>query len=228
MKLQFTRLNLTVDIDPEMPTCLQIENRALFSRIVSSLASELGQDAVEPYVIWNDAGKEINPKKAIALLNGLPSVPWDSKALMGKLYTKVMHSLAQSPDLEIRLQELSNEVMDEIERLGLEYHGRYEFGVEWSPEVLLKAFGYAPVFEESQLFLDNCIRYFEMCVDVGYQVSHFLVNAKSFLDDNEVQALYDQAFFLEMPLVLLESWHDDRVFEKERKIVLDQHLWLME
>ena len=75
--------------------------------------------------------------------------------------------------------------------------------------------------------LDNCIKFFDLCVDVAPDSLVILVNSKSFFTQEELEILFDHAVFCGVDLLLIESWPCDTVYELECKTVLDQHFLVM-
>ena len=49
------------------------------------------------------------------------------------------------------------------------------------------------------------------------------VNAKTFLTNNEVKALFDHVFYSKMNVLLLENKRDGNVYDYERKMIVDLH-----
>ena len=52
MKLVFEGLERAIDIERGRIATLQVENSALFARVVSSVTSMDGEQAQEPYSLW--------------------------------------------------------------------------------------------------------------------------------------------------------------------------------
>ena len=54
MRLVFSGLEHPVELTAGETSVLQVENSALFARIVTSLQNGLGRQAMEPYSLWKD------------------------------------------------------------------------------------------------------------------------------------------------------------------------------
>lgn len=201
---------------------LEVEDRHLFARVVQSLLSERGQEANEPYQLWGDDGKAVNPKKAFLVLNALPIVPYDNKTLLSKLYARVARMVEENYELERRLQEMGQEIASVVEDVGIALWGNYCFDAAWNLEQHLKAFGFHPDCGDEESLLENCIRFLGLCADIDHTIPIATINAKMFFDRNELEELYSQALFLDIPLLLLETWHDVTHYDYERKMVIDQ------
>lgn len=221
MKVQLLRYDVEVSLSPEHVSTLEVLNRTVFARVVSSLLSEEGEKAAEPYQLWNDLGRRASPRKALLLVNNLPSLPSDNRTLLNKLYGIVGSELdasGMSEEADALGQHLRALLADATNGMW----GQYEFGLDWNQAAFMKAFSLMPACEEGESLLENCIAFLGFCVDIKLDMPIVLVNAKSFFAREELDRLFEQAVFLGVELLLLESWHDDDAHQKEAKTVLDQ------
>lgn len=223
MRLQFLRFESELNISPGQVTTLQIEDRNLFRRIVSSIESEQGEEAVEPYRFWSEHGVKLSPRKVAVFVNGLPDLPTNDRTILGKLYEQIALNLEQDTKRNESLAELTRELVEQYESLNSALWGTYDFRLDWSTQGLLRAFLFQPVCDESLTLLDNCIHLFGLCADVGLKKPLIFVNLKSFLSSNDLVELFNQAFFHGIGLLLLESWTDLVHYEKEKKLCVDLH-----
>ena len=223
MKLQFLRFETEIALSGDAVSTLQVEDRLLFSRMVQSLVSEQGEQACEPYRLWDDTDKKVNPRKALLVIDSLPGLPLDDRGMLGKLYAQIENSINDEVEFEGDLANASARLQQLFRALNAEMWGRYEFGVDWSPALFLKSFGFQPMQEEGDALLENCIRFFELCVDIGFDKPLVIVNAKSFFAQNDLEELFSQAIFHGIALMVMESWQDSRILKNEQKIVIDQH-----
>ncbi len=131
--------------------------------------------------------------------------------------------LTDSESNQDQIIQMFNVIQGSLEELSLQMWGSYQFEVNWDPEQFLKAFSYQPAFEEDAPLLERCMRFLEMCVDVNLNKPLLFVNAKSFFTPEAFQELLSHVFFCKLPVLFLESWKDDTVYEYEKKIGIDQH-----
>ncbi len=224
MRFRLLRLDVDVEIQEGDISTLEIEDRTLFARVVKALLSEVGEYAEEPYLLFDDSGKRVNPKKALHVINTLPEVPLSDRTMLAKLFKLVTERSELEPALYEQIQSLSSALMEATEDIVGGMRGDYGLAVEWSYETFLKSFGLSPITNQDYSLLDNCIRLFGFCADIGDLAPVVLVNAKSFFSENELEELFDQAVFSGTRLLLLESWIDARTFTRETKTTIDQHL----
>lgn len=63
MKLMISGFEQPAEINEGYALSLEVEDRRLFTRICQSLHSELGEAALEPYVVFDDEGAKVRPAK---------------------------------------------------------------------------------------------------------------------------------------------------------------------
>lgn len=222
MKLQFTKLEEIICFSADQVVTLQIEDRQLFSRVISSLISEEGEEAIEPYRFWENDEKKISPKRAVLVINTLPALPLMDRVLLGKLYEHISSALEQDIERTETSTEISRQLIMDCENLNTMLWGTYSFNTSWSLATFLKAFCFGPSVDQSESILDNFISFFGLCADINFNKPLVLVNMKSFFNKNELEALFEQAIFYGIELLLLESWNDETQYRYERKLVVDQ------
>lgn len=225
MNLQLMRLDADMAFSGDHVCVLEIEQRSLYARICQSLLSEMGPDACEPYRLWDEAGKELSPKKRMLIVNSLPQLPYDNRTFLTKLYARVERVAEQSYATSDELKSKSQSLLGLIEGLSAGLSGEYGFTIDWNLGVLLKAFGFGPMCSEDESLIDNCMRFLAMYQDIGLTDTPIvLMGAKSFFDPNEVDQLYDAAVFHGVQLLLLESRHDPTFYKQESKTYIDEDL----
>lgn len=226
MKIKFARFSSLLDLDAGHVLTLEVVERTLFARIVMSLTSELGEKAIEPYFMF-DGERSVAPRGKLLFLDNLPELPLRDRAFEKALYEKLAEEVADMPGLEQGMQEIEargRTLSDDIRSRSLGMWGTYDFEVHWDLMAYLKAFGFGVRLDGSETFLERCISFFGLCVDIGFNKPLVAINLKSFLSKNELEKLFGQAIFHGIHLVLLESWKDENVYDSERKIRIEQGL----
>lgn len=219
--MQLLRYGANVEFAKASVSTLEILDRSVFARFISALLSERGEDAIEPYELWNDSGKRMPPRKALLVVDGLPTLPYDNRTLLSKLYGFVCSQLENdgvSDAVDELAEKLTELVLDSTNGMW----GQYDFGIDWSQTTFMKAFSLMPACSEDNSLLENCIAFLGFCVDIKLNMPLVLVNAKSFFTSEELDQLMEQAVFLGVQVLLVESWHDEVTHLHEEKTVLDQ------
>lgn len=226
MILKLLQLECTVAVNESSVTTLQIEDRKTFARVVASLESELGEAADEPYILMDEKGKRISPRKALLIIDSLPNIPLSDRTLLGKLYKRMARELEMDSERFIKVRELATELRNVFESVSDSLWGDYMATSEWEFDAYLKVFGFSPMLGESDGLLDKCMRFIDLCFDVEERRPLVLVNAKSFFSQEELDELLERAVISGIKMILVESWRDSESHPYERKVVIDQHFYV--
>lgn len=223
MRISFVGFDHSIDVTSSHVRVLQIANEALFARVVESLLSGRGAQAIEPYTLWGDDGEEVRPSSAFITIANPFELPWKHRSLMGALYSRIEEMLLLDEDRRLQLQELNAELCSCVCKMGFQFNADYGFKVEWGLSQYLKAFGYGIDSSESMSLLDNLIQFVDMSADMAIEEVLVFVNLKTFLTVSELNDLYSRVFLRGIRVLLLEN-HESRTYhEIERKTVVDQH-----
>lgn len=223
MRISFAGFDSPIDLNCSRIAVLQIENKALFARVVQSLLQSKGMDALEPYTVWDESGNAVPPGKAFLPVCDPFSLPWSHKSLAGGLYAKLESMLRIDEEVSAKLQLLGSQLRSEICCMGFDLNGDYGFAVEWEMRRFLKAFDFGIGPQEGASLLDNLIRFFDYVADMAIAETLLFVNLKTFLTKNELSSVYERLFFHGIRALLLENHESEYYNELERKTVVDQH-----
>ncbi|BAK45583.1 type II-A CRISPR-associated protein Csn2 [Eggerthella sp. YY7918] len=223
MKLVFSGLEKPQYLEPGRVSVLEVENQRLFTRICQSIVSGEGAQAVEPYTLWNNQGKEVKPKTALLPIVNPFELPWTERELLGGLYQRYETMLLEDYEMRDKLSQLTREISSSISLLGFQLASNCEFEIEWDMRRYLKAFGFGVDFDSRDSLLDNVIKFIHLAMDVSLQRALVFVNLKTFLTKNELETLYEQVIFSQIPLLLLENRKDCYCSDYEIKRCVDQY-----
>lgn len=223
MRLVFSGAMLPVEISKEYVRTYEIENNHLFTRICASLISGEGEEAIEPYSIWADDDTEKSPSSSLLLVTDPLNLPWQARDLSGHLYERVGQLVFEDEEARMEIEALGNQISSLILRLTHQISGDYEFSSEWSVGQYLKAFSFAPSRGNDDSYLDSLLGFLDFASDVHLEKPLAFINLKRFLLKKELEEVFDRAFFLGIPLLLLENVVDLRQYKHEKKTCIDQH-----
>ena len=222
MRVKFKSLDFDLELHPDYVSCLEIHSKTYFSKVILSLISQMGEEAEEPYFLFNEAGKSIGVKNKLIIFNSLPLVPAADKKALSNIWDKVSKDMKLDDDSYNEFVRLTNRMLEIIRLHSLGMHSDLDFVLELDEKLVMKCFGFEPNSFNSLELVDNLISYFEMLLDSDSVKPIVFVNLKSFLDKNGLEELAESAFLNKIPLLLLESSCDLNRYAREEKIVVDQ------
>lgn len=222
MKICFAGIEHALEIDARYASVLQVASPVLFARICQSVLSGKGEDALEPYTLWDDEDEAMNAATAFLPIVNPFSLPWKHKKLFGNLYAKAVGLAHEDDELREQIESMGLELKEVVSRLGFQMNGDYAFELEWDLSTFLKAFGFNIEVSDTASLLDSLICFMEYAVDVGFNDVLLFVNLHTFLTKDELESLYKHVFFLGIKVLMLERGASRAVCWRERKLLIDQ------
>ena len=222
MKLSLSGFDSCIQIYPHMINVLEIENSVLFSRMCQSLASGLSENAIEPYLLWDESNTASGKPMETRMILSPLALPWEDRDISGKLYARLESRLSENEVLEEEVEGLFRELCAKSSILSFEMQSDYSFSVEWDYKKFLKSFGFSVTTNDEGTLLENTIRFFELLVDIGYKKLLIFVNLKLYFSEKELLDLYNQAIFLGIRILLLENVIAKETLINEVKTLIDK------
>lgn len=220
MRLSFSGLDDPLDIQPGRVTTLEVANAELFSRICLSLREGQGRQASEPYTLWNGE-EELSPKDALIFIESPLELPWNSKPLFGTVMKRFQTTLLEDEELRASIDQSAADIVSKYMSLGMTMHAEYAFEIEWDVQRFVKAFGFGVDRTSQQSILDSCIDFLSLSLDAGVTQCIVFVNLKTFLTERGLGTFFEHVFFTNIPVLLLERWTDDTIYNHESKRAID-------
>lgn len=179
MRLVFAGPENSLELTAGETSVLQVENSALFARIVASLQNELGRQAMEPYSLWKD-DEEIKPSSALMMVPDALNLPWDDRAFMAAITKKVEREFLEDEDLRMQVEQAERAIKVRLGGLNLGFNADLGFGLEWDLKRYLKFLGFGAAPQEDKSFLDNLLNFLSFALDAGCRKTIVFVNLKTF------------------------------------------------
>lgn len=220
MRLVFSGLERPLELKAGEAAVLQVENAALFARIVRSLLSGEGRYAIEPYSFW-DGDSEVKPSSALMVIPDAMNLPWDDRPFATAVAKRIEREFLEDEELRLQVESAERTIRERLVRLNLGFNADFGFGLEWDLKRYLKFMGFGAALQEEKPFLDNLLNFLSFALDAGCKRTIAFVNLKTFLTDNELEKLYDHVFFLKLSILLIENKQDNISYGHEHKLTVD-------
>ena len=205
------------------PHVLEIENKTLFTRVCRSLTSGDGPEALEAYSLWGEDGREVSSRDAFLVVGNPLCLPWDDKRLGGRLYEAIETLMHEDEESRAEIEKTAQVLSTAVARLTYRVGAEYEFGLEWSLRQFLKSRAFKVDRYESSSYLDSLISFLDFCSDMRLHQPILFVNLKSFLNEKDLEEVYERVFFHGFEILLLEPIHDEASYGHEQKTRVDLH-----
>lgn len=222
MRICFTGLQKALCVGDASATVIELHNRVLFSRICSSLVSQAGVDAIEPYTLWDDNGVEIKPANRFLVVTSPLDLPWDDKSLASGLAMHIESLLFEDENARQAAEEAFFLLRSHLNSLALALDSEYVFEADWEVKRYLRTYGFGVELIDDEPLLDKLIKFMMLAKDALLGRPILFVNLKLFLSETELAQFYEQAFFAGLSILMLENVHDETNYCYETKLVVDQ------
>lgn len=224
MNIRFAGSERLIVVDRGRATTLCVENKTLYARIVASVLSNAGEQAIEPYVLWEGSRGNLVPKDVFLSVVDPFNLPWGHRLLSAGLLERAESYLYEDDDIRLMLERLNNQLQNKIAGLSLQMHSEYAFALEWSMLRYLKAFGYGIDLEEGQSLFDNIMKFVSYVADSSFKGVVVFVNLGTFLSINQVKQIHERVNFLNLTILFLENRYGKDVVACDEEYYIDQDL----
>lgn len=224
MNICFSGFDGDIEVRRGVTTVLEVSNRTLFSRVYSSIATGAGDLALEPYVVWGEDGKEKKSANTFLLAADPMKLPWDDRAMAGALASRYEEVLFEDETVRLEVETAFSALRSRMVAIALQLQSDYSFGVDWDAKRYLKSFGFGVELSDNDLLIDRIIKFLLLAEDVQLKKAIVFVNLKLFLTEIDLKRFFDQVFFSNLAVLMLETIHDGTCYNRERKYIIDQDL----
>ena len=222
MKLVNIKYNIDMDILENNVYEIVIEHRGVFTKVVESLIDQ--SYGKEGDFVLSDKNSVLKIDKCSDIIIDYFSLTPNNKRVLGKLYSQLEvvaeDYIEQKSDINSRIVSLLEDMTTSMGFADINYKLDFKwadifkiYGVEFSPEV-------SDIVEK----MISYIKIVAMFTDIQLL---FLVNIRSYLNEEELERLYEIADYCKVSLVLLESYENVER-GKEIRFIIDKDQCLID
>lgn len=224
MNIRFSGLERAFSIHPGKATLVIIENSILYTRVCQSLLSNEGEQAVEPYSLWDDGDKMIPPKDVFLGIADPFNLPWGHRMLSAGWQEGIRAHVVEDDEACRMLEALNGQLRSKIADLSLRMHSDYAFAIEWDMLRYLKTFGYGVDLDADAPLFDNIMKFLSFVADSSFSGVPVFINLGTFLSTNQVQEVRAEAIFLNLSTLFLENRCSHDKVSGDSRYLIDQDL----
>lgn len=204
MRLTVPSLDIDIAFDAGCPSCLQIEDPATYRRVIESLLSQNGSEALEPYYLYENETELKNLKKLKVFTDAFSNPLLDQK-LLSKLYKRVEREILSDEKLSIEVSTLLCSLQDKISSVLFMFNGNYEFFQNSDILPFCKAYQLLPSDKMNQKLIDNWIKYFNLTIDIEEICPIVFVGFENIFSKNELTRLISEINDLNLEVLFLNQ-----------------------
>ena len=219
ISLRFDNIETKINFDERYINILQISNKELFKRISYNINKAV-KDEIDEVVMF-DENKIYNISKEVMVINDFYSIDLNSTKMLKLLYKDIATKYTLEygyESIQLDIKDVYNSIVDTL--------NDYDFNFTYKEEIdiidLIKSLDVKFDREfydnpyDNLMYLYDVVSNFKICKII------VLINAKLFLNENEIKQMYKQALHKDIKLLLIEYGDEEDILEYESKIYIDE------
>lgn len=201
---------------------LEFHDKSFASKVIKKLISEEEIYDDEFLILLDENGKEINIPKNSIIITDLFNINFNDKKILNKLYDLLEEEIKTDESFYLELNEinqlLSNLVKDKLNQSNIDL----ELNQELKIKELLKFYNVQVLRNKEDDIITDLFNYLDLIVELNLCKIVFIVNLKSYLDEEQIEQAYK--FFLynrNIKIILIET-NKYKKIENEKKLIIDK------
>ena len=217
--IQIKNLENCIEFQEDKVITLGINNKKMFSLVCEAFLLEDDQ-CVEVIKVFDQNNKEID-KQSFIVINQLPILPFDNKKLIEKMYKSLDKSIEIDVNAYERINNLGREIEAELKNFSVSKYGTYAFALDWNVIKFLNAYKYSVNLSHCENFYDKLCEFIKFLADARVDDPLVFINLKTFLEEKELNGLFELLIFYNIKALLIENWHTSKQSNYEVKYRCD-------
>ena len=221
MKIVYPEYNLEISLMENQVVVLAIENPKAFSKMLSELWSQLN-DGEGDFILSDKDKIEKLSQKSMLIMNPF-SINCNEKKIINKLYQELDN--LSTENLHEKLALLNNQAINLIDKAvqSVPYQLQYELELDF--QGLLKLYN-VKIESNPESLLEKVVDYLRAMHQICGIDIFFFLNVKQYLAKEELEALYEFAFYEKIYLVEIEGRFCGKI-AGEKWWILDKDLCII-
>lgn len=199
-------------------TVLEIENPKVFCGIMYDVFNS--DFPAKEIAIEN--GDELLKTKDFLVISDVFNLELTNKTILNKLYKYLDKYINEHTMLRLKFDDaylnFGNSISSLLNDIDIDF--------DWSPSCEIKdslSMINLELLDQDNNLVDKLLQYIKLIAELKLCKVLFLVNIKSFLNNDEILLIYKQSLYYKTALVLLESKHSETLLQYEQKIFTDKY-----
>ena len=223
MKLRINGFENPVSIVPGYVSVIEIRDVSYASRVSQSIVLGLGEDSIEPYVLWDDCEKILNISKTFCVIPSVFDLPWNDRQIANALLSKMTLLINENELIRTESESLGQYMQTTLNNLSFQMLSDYCFDTEWDVIKFLKAFGFKIDLDESDSLFDRMKKFLKLVYDVALDRVIVFIGFKQYFSQSQLSELFDLIENLKISVLSIESVCSKEIYPNEIHMTIDQH-----
>lgn len=210
-----------IQFNEDQITTLEIHCRKLYRATIESFKQYINKKAPQETITFKDNGKLINLCKKIVFCN--PGVvSYEKKVIQKKVIEVISKDIIIDYEVFTSLEKSFLTMVDTIDDKISEININLTYDSDYQIESFLKMINLNVNFPEYNI-LDQLYQYVDIITEFNLYEILIFNNLKEYLTSKELEELFKYLLYKEQRCLLLESTHDDRLYDIENKLIINDN-----
>lgn len=205
MKLVFSGFELPLEIRRDKVNVLRVEDKSLYARVALSLYRGLPDDALEPALFFDDAGKELKTSKVLYCAGDALALDLNDKRIVSQAIKVILGRLSGHPEHVARIEELNYRIEDVFDGELIQLIGDYCFVDEWDSSKYLKMMGLGIDDSSDTTVFSRLCHFIRLMADLFPDQVVSLFNLRTYLTVQQYDEFCKQVASLQLAVLSCEQ-----------------------
>lgn len=220
MKIASQELEQVIVFQENQVNELIIENVGLFQRFLYQILQQL-EGSGESSIFLTEEDKILSWEKNVEIIINPFQLDINQKKVLNRLYQN-MSNIVQEKGYYLKLNELSAEIIDLLTEIEFDGDISLDYSMNIEPVQIFKMMD-VKIETEGKTLLEKLTEYIKIVSELLQCKLIIFVNIKSYLNEEELELLYQAAHYAKVHLLLIESCERETLL-KENRIIIDRDM----
>lgn len=220
MKIKIDYFENVITLKEDKVTCIEIENKNYFYRLISNLYSIINSEIVEDITFYDSENKELNISNKIKIFLNFFNFDFDSKKYTNDINKYIINEMDEND--KINLLKSYNKLIETFIKILNKSDLPLQILEDITVENIIK--NLKLTINPKNNLLDNLMLLIELEKTLKTNNLLVFVNLKQYLTNQELIELYKYAIYNKIHIIMIDSQSYGGTLDYENKLIIDSNL----
>ncbi len=220
MKVKIDYFENIITLKEDKVTCIEIENKNYFYRLISNLYSIINSEIVEDITIYDSENKELNISNKIKIFLNFFNFDFDSKKYTNDINKYIINEMDEND--KINLLKSYNKLIETFIKILNKSDLPLQILEDITVDNIIK--NLKLTINPKNNLLDNLMLLIELEKTLKTNNLLVFVNLKQYLTNQELIELYKYAIYNKIYIIMIDSQSYGGTLDYENKLIIDSNL----
>lgn len=220
MKIKIDYFENIITLKEDKVTCIEIENKNYFYRLISNLYSIINSEIVEDITIYDIENKELNISNKIKIFLNFFNFDFDSKKYTNDINKYIVNEMDEND--KVNLLKSYNKLIETFIKILNKSDLPLQILEDITVDNIIK--NLKLTINPKNNLLDNLMLLIELEKTLKTNNLLVFVNLKQYLTNQELIELYKYAIYNKIHIIMIDSQSYGGTLDYENKLIIDSNL----